>query len=280
MDIGFRFEHIGYWSEVKLDIVRKYAEAYSRILAAQTKPRLCHVYIDGFSGPGVHISRTSGEFVPGSPLNALLVQPPFCEYYFVDLDGDKADHLRREIGERKNVWVIHGDCNQVLPKQVFIKARYGDYRRALCLLDPYGLHLDWSVIETAGKMGSIDLFLNFPVMDINRNALWRDPRAVTDEQAARMTIFWGDNSWRTDAYRPSRQMGLFGDNVEKVENADIAEAFRARLKSAAGFQYVPRPMPMRNKRGTVVYYLCFASQKAVAQDIVEDIFAAYRKRGA
>lgn len=67
MDGGFQFDHIGYRSQVKLEIVRKYAEAYSRILAAQT-------------GPGVHISKTSGEFVPGSPLNALLVQPPFCGY--------------------------------------------------------------------------------------------------------------------------------------------------------------------------------------------------------
>lgn len=79
MDGGFQFDHIGYWSEVKLEIVRRYAEAYSRILAAQTNPRLCHVYIDGFSGPGVHVSKTSGEFVLGSPLNALLVQP-FCGY--------------------------------------------------------------------------------------------------------------------------------------------------------------------------------------------------------
>ena len=30
---------IGYWSEVKLDILQDYASAYSRILAAQTSPR-------------------------------------------------------------------------------------------------------------------------------------------------------------------------------------------------------------------------------------------------
>ena len=43
------------------------------------------------------------------------------------------------------------------------------------MLDPYGLHLDWEVIETAGKMRSIEIFLNFPIMDMNRNALWRNP---------------------------------------------------------------------------------------------------------
>jgi hypothetical protein len=74
-------------------------------------------------------------------------------------------------------------------------------------------------------------------------------------------------------------MGLFGDTTEKVENAHVAEAFRDRLRSVAGFEHVPSPMPMRNTRGAVVYCLFFASQKPVAQDIVQAIFAKYRQRG-
>ena len=69
-----KFDEIGYWSEIKLDIIKDYASAYSRILAAQTKPALHHVYIDAFAGAGVHISKATGEYVPGSPTNALLVQ--------------------------------------------------------------------------------------------------------------------------------------------------------------------------------------------------------------
>ena len=56
----FTFDEIGYWSEVKLDIVKDYAAAYSRILAAQEKPALHHVYIDAFAGAGVHISKATG----------------------------------------------------------------------------------------------------------------------------------------------------------------------------------------------------------------------------
>ena len=37
-------DEIGPWSLVKLDIVREYAQAYSRILSAQRKPGLHHVY--------------------------------------------------------------------------------------------------------------------------------------------------------------------------------------------------------------------------------------------
>ena len=48
---------IGYWSEVKLDIIREYAAAYSTILIAQRRPALKHVYIDAFSGAGFHVAK-------------------------------------------------------------------------------------------------------------------------------------------------------------------------------------------------------------------------------
>ena len=61
------FDQIGYWSEIKLDIIREYAKAYSQILTAQKRPTLYHMYVDGFAGAGVHVSRSSGEIVAGSP---------------------------------------------------------------------------------------------------------------------------------------------------------------------------------------------------------------------
>ena len=145
------------------------------------------------------------------------------------------------------------------------------------MLDPYGLHLNWEVIETAGKMKSVEIFLNFPIMDMNRNALWRRPESVTPQGQARMTAFWGDESWRQAAYR--QEPTLFGDldNV-KLENDDVVAAFATRLKNIAGFEFVPRPLPMRNSTNTVVYYLFFASHQPVAAKIVEDIVKKYENR--
>jgi three-Cys-motif partner protein len=54
---------------------------------------------------------------------------------------------------------------------VFPPIRFENFNRALCLLDPYGLHLDWQVMLQAGKSRAVDMFLNFPVMDMNRNAI-------------------------------------------------------------------------------------------------------------
>jgi three-Cys-motif partner protein len=184
-------DEIGPWSEVKLDIVREYAQAYSRILSGQKKLRLHHVYIDAFAGPGVHISRSTKEFVPGSPLNALNVRPPFSEYHLIDINQARIGSLQQVAQQRANVFVHEGDCDQVLLEKVFPEVQYENYRRGHCLLDPYGLHLDWQVIYTAGQMKSVEIFLNFPIMDMNMNVLKHNPEAVPSEQAERMTRFWG-----------------------------------------------------------------------------------------
>ncbi|HUK31492.1 MAG TPA: three-Cys-motif partner protein TcmP, partial [Candidatus Acidoferrum sp.] len=266
----FQFDQIGEWSRIKLEIIKEYAKAYSTILAAQRTPPLEHFYIEGFAGAGVHTTKSSTKFILGSPLNALNVRPPFRGYHLIDIDQGKVDHLRKLVGRRNDVFLYHGDCNKILLEEVFPQIKFERFRRGLCILDPYGINLDWKVVLRAGKMATLDLFLNFPVMDINRNVLWRDPQDVNNSQKARMTAFWGDNSWPKTAYGSD----LFG-NPDKQSNEEVAEAYRKRLKEVAGFARVPKPMPMKNSRGAIVYYLFFASQKNTAEDIVLDIFKKY-----
>lgn len=267
-------DEIGRWSEVKLDILKEYAAAYSRILANQKN--LTHVYIDAFAGAGYHLSKATGEMVLGSPLNALLVNPPFKEHYLIDLDGDKVEGLRLIAGDRRDVHLHHGNCNEILLTQVFPKVRYEDYRRGLCLLDPYKMSLDWKVVHQAGSMQSLDVFINFPIHDINRNVLRHDRGSVTAANIARMNSLWGDESWKDVAYAKSRNMNLFHDeDLEKVSNRSFAEAFRLRLEKVAGFKKVPQPLAMRNSKGATVYYLFFASNKGTAEDIVTHIFRKF-----
>ena len=272
-----KFDVINYWSEVKLDILREYAQAYSTILAAQKNPTLDHIYIDAFAGAGVHFSKRKNEFVLGSPLNALSITPPFKEFHLIDLDQKKSAHLWSLVKDEPNTWVYNEDCNKVLLEKVFPRCQFKQYKRALCLLDPYGLHLDWEVVKMAGKMKSLEIFLNFPVADMNRNVLWTNPDNVEQEQIERMDAFWGDNSWRKAAY--STTGNLFGFE-EKTNNFTIAKAYQERLKKEAGFSFVPEPIPMRNSKSAIVYYLFFASQKPVAANIVTQIFTKYKNRGS
>lgn len=271
-----QYDEIGYWSEIKLEIVRKYAAAYSTILSKKNFIK-GHLYIDAFAGAGSHLSKATGDAVAGSPVNAMGIRPPFSELHFIDLDGTRTTELKRLAANDSRVTVYQGDCNDVLLKDVFPRCSYADYRRALCLLDPYRLNVDWTVLQTAGVMKSIEIFYNFMIMDANMNVLMRNPEKALPDQAARMDAVWGDGSWRAAAYRIRQD--LFGDVTEKVSNEEIAEAFRRRLQGVAGFAYVPAPLPMRNSKGAVVYYLYFASPDKTGGKIVTDIFDHYRDRG-
>ena len=146
-----KFDKIGYWSEIKLDIIKDYAAVYSKILTAQKEPSLSHVYIDAFAGAGVHISKTTGNFILGSPLNAFYVNPPFREYHLIDLDQKKVAVLKGFAEGRSDMYIYEGDCNSILLEKIFPRVRFEDYRRGLCLLDPYGLHLNWKVMHTRSE---------------------------------------------------------------------------------------------------------------------------------
>lgn len=271
-----KIDEVGYWSEIKLEIIKKYAGTYSTILSKQKLP-LAHHYIDAFAGAGIHLAKRTGEYIPGSPLNALNINPPFKHHHLIDLDGERVELLREVAEGNPDITVYEGDCNAVLLDEVFPKVRYQDYRRALCILDPYKLNPDWKVVAEAGRMKSVEIFLNFMVMDMNMNVLWKNPEAVAPAQIERMNLFWGDDSWRKSAYR--QEADLFGMREEKLGNEEVAEAYRNRLKRVAGFKYVPAPLPMRNSSGAIIYYLLFASANATGGRIVEDIFERYRQRG-
>ena len=267
-------DEVGYWTEIKLNILRDYSKAYATILSKQAWLKH-YAYIDGFAGMGAHVSRTTREVIEGSPTVALRVEPPFSHYHFIDLDGKRADELRRLAAGREDVTVYEGDCNTILLEKVFPQCRYEDFRRALCLLDPYDLNPRWEVVATAGRMRSVEILLNFMIMDANMNVLLRNPDNADPTDVERMNVFWGDDSWRQAAYR--KQRGLFGDIEEKKANDAVAAAYRRRLKEVACFEYVPDPLPMQNSKGATVYYLYFASNNETGARIAGEVFKKWRR---
>jgi three-Cys-motif partner protein len=98
-----------------------------------------------FSGAGVHLVRDTGEQIEGSPTRALNVTPPFDGFYFIDMNANKTAYLEKLCEGRRNVEIHTGDTNPYL-KSLLPTIRYSEYKRALCLLDPYALHLDWEVM--------------------------------------------------------------------------------------------------------------------------------------
>jgi phage protein Gp37/Gp68 len=68
---ALHLDEIGIWSEIKLEIVKKDAAAYSKILSSQSFSK-GHLYIDAFAGAGTHILRRTGAAVKFLSLEPLL----------------------------------------------------------------------------------------------------------------------------------------------------------------------------------------------------------------
>jgi three-Cys-motif partner protein len=267
-------DEIGPWSEIKLDILGDYAAPYSRILANN---RFHYGYIDAFSGPGLHVRRKDREEVLGSPLVALGVQPPFNEYHFIDLDGEKVDFLKNQVGIKPNVYFYNADSNAVLIDTILPRFTYEKRSRALCVLDPYKLTLDWKVVCAAGRSRAIEVFINFPVMHMNRNCKKENVAEILSGELHAMDGVWGDRSWHAIMFRLSDQMNLFGgQDFDRTENRDLVNAYCGRLREVAGFGFVAEPLPMRNSKNAVVYYLIFAGPNETGWRIVQDIYRRHR----
>jgi three-Cys-motif partner protein len=184
--------------------------------------------------------------------------------------------------EKFNVKIYQEDCNEILAKKILPSLPYKSFKRALCILDPYGLHLYWETIMEAAKLKTTEIFLNFPLMDMNRNVLYKDLESADDEQIERMNRFCGTEEWQEVLYKEDNQMNLFGDTyrVKVVDsNAKLWDWFKKeRLQKAAGFKFVPEPMLMRNSKGGPLFFLFFASHDETGEKIVTEIFDKYRNK--
>ncbi|WP_061223485.1 three-Cys-motif partner protein TcmP [Leptospira weilii] len=266
------YDRVGKWTELKLEIVKKYAQSFQGALKNNFKT----IYVNGFCNSGEAISKNTSEKIDGSALGALKVVPPFYEYHFVDLEKDRVNHLRDFVDSDVNAHFHIGDTNEILPSKVFPKFHYDNFERIFCLLDPYKLTLNWEVVVAAGKSKITDVLINFPVLDINRNVLWNNNQNISDYNREKMNRFWGDDSWRDAVYK--EEPDLFGTVTVKDEKSvqKILEAYSNRLKFVAGFAEVATPLPMKNSMNAVVYYLIFATQKPLAIKIINSIMKKYR----
>ena len=213
-DPPFKFDEIGLWSELKLEIIEQYGAAYTKAFA--NARNLKKYYIDGFSGAGMHISKTTGSAIEGSPTRALKVMPPFDGYCFIDLNADKTDYLRATCGDRPDVDIHTGDASQYLTRQLLPTIQYEKFNRAPCLLEPYALQLDWEVILQAGQSRAVSGEPRWQLSDASALGLAKErtqrPADLLDISA------WVNGGAICSAMRTALSATAIRDNHNTAEN--------------------------------------------------------------
>lgn len=263
----------------KLDVVAKYLAAYATVMKKQDF-RL--FYVDGFAGSGasapkgdtqVAIDPTlfpSADFVEGSPVRALTVEPPFDQYIFIDKKNENVrslSELRTDFPDR-NINVAHGDANDRL---VEFCARISSERldRGVVFLDPFGLSVRWDTIEKIAATKKVDLWYLVPVDGMSRQI--KDDGSFLPG-AAKIDDLWGSIAWRTKAVRKADVSNdLFGgvdERLEKIARAkQFSEMFRDHLRDvfAGGVATSYLPLGRGRRHDFSLMFACANPSPAASQ---------------
>jgi len=287
----------GEWTNEKLERVRKYLCAYTRIFTKN--PGAQHfttIYVDAFAGTGHRAPSSTQastsdffglapdtdreEFKKGSARIALEVDPPFDRYVFVERSAERAAELRKLPasfpGRAGSIQIIEGEANAFLKE--WCKRTNWRRHRAVVFLDPYGMQVEWSTLDAIARTRAIDLWLLFPLgIAVNRLLTREGPPPAEWGQA--LTRMFGAEEWRSAFYMTQEQQMLFERLAEERKRADtdaIGRFFLRRLKGVfAGV--AENPLTLLNSTKTPIYLLCFAAGNkrgaptavGIAQDILK-----------
>lgn len=266
------------WSRDKLELLGKYLGAYATIMQAQKATWLrSFAYVDAFANVGAFQDPESSELVDGSPLVALRSEPPFDEYWFIELSQSREQRLRERVaaeapGHRTRHF--QADANSVLRGDVASTFRRELWTRALVFLDPYGFQVEWQSVVALAETRAIDVFVNFPIMAVNRH-LDRD-RPPDARTRALLEGIMGPIDWIEDLYRAD--LDMFGEIHWRRPPLDARRVAEAYIRNLRGiFPNVSTPVVMRSQTNAPLYALVLASHNQRAVKITNDIFTRYER---
>jgi len=273
----------GPWTERKLQCLRDYLTAYRKIFDANRKARYFRTwYVDAFAGTGSRsnprqtgspregffsdtyedqdVETQAQEYQDGSAKIALGLPSPFQNYLFIEKSKACAAELQSVIqAEFPNLYARccfrPGDANTELKD--WCADRDWTKERAVVFLDPYGMQVEWTTVQTIAATKGIDLWYLFPGI---ARLLRRDGN-IDEAWQNRLDSLFGTDAWRTRFFRTRKRRGLFGDFEETQRTATegaIRDFIHERLATCFG-QKVARGIVLRNSKSSPLYFLCFAA---------------------
>ena len=286
----------GPWTEVKLDAITYYLAFFTGALRDKPRPERPFQlwYFDAFAGSGDRVAtRQTGGVLDGAPVEqadvtldgsarrALLIDPPFKHYIFIEQDAKRAVALRGLAAEyaSRDIRVESRDGNEALC-EIFTSPPWSQQpngkgpHRGVVFLDPYGMSVRWTTLEALAATGAIDVWYLFNLAAVVRQ-LANDFSAVDLYKQAKLDEIFGTPDWRTELYQQKIAPDLFdtsGTTTSTIRSASprqIESYAKRRLESL--FPYVSDPLPLLMAGRTQLFSLfCLsANSSPIAIDLVK-----------
>lgn len=280
----------GLWTEKKLDAFARYVKAYLTIMKKQ--PYWKTIYFDGFAGCGdrhkncitslyrqLEITDKEERLYKGAAERVLTLSNnlSFDFHYFIDLKEESLIRLEKKLAElqktKPNTFQYRsGDCNaQLLELSKAMKQKKSSYA-SLVLLDPFGMQINWSSIESL-KGTRTDIWILVPTGVIVNRLLDKNCKL---KHLNKLQDFFGMNEdeIKQAFYHTESQATLFGESeiIKKITKPieKIAELYALRL-STIWSHVTNKPLRLENSRGVPIFHFVFASNNANAVKIAKQI---------
>ena len=160
----------GYWTGLKLILLKYYLKPYLEILAGGQQKKVA--YIDLFAGPGLDRIGASRVPIPGSPLIPLVIRETsyqFSSFIFSELNQENYKVLTSRvdmINPSAKPQIFQEDANRVVER---LPSLLEGIDHALVFLDPEGMEMNWNSVANLCSTVDCDLIINFPSTGIIRN---------------------------------------------------------------------------------------------------------------
>ena len=269
----------GAWTEIKLDILRKYLNFYTKALSKQGFELL---YIDAFAGTGsrtkiissIPILNQKKEKVSldGSARIALNIDKRFDRYLFIETNSRRIKELEKIRSEFSNTYIRieNADANNVLADLANKSIWDCNKFRGVIFLDPYGMEVSWKTLKAIGRTKSFDIWYLFPISGVCRQAA-RDYSKVEEYKKEALDKLFGTRDWEKAFYQKISQQCLWEDKENTVRTVTIKqmeEWVSNRLKTI--FPFVSEPVVLPPK-GAQLYslYFCVTNSSPKAIDLAK-----------
>ncbi len=247
------------WTQQKLDILRRYLDAYTTALKQQP---FWLIYVDAFAGEGHWQSKSDysefHEMREGSALVALDIDDrPFDHLVFIEQDPKRCISLQRikEEWPGRNIDVFNQDANKALPA---LCKGLSAMDRLVVFLDPFATSVQWATVEQLAQTRKADCWILFPLMAVARlMPQGEEPPLLLQNRLD--SIFGGREHWAS-IYSLSPQFDLWGEQSSSRPSGSqqIANLYRDRLKTVFAGVAATRGT-LRNSKKAPLFELFFAA---------------------